>query len=384
MSSFFSRIQGYFGSENTGRYIGIILLEIINEDPSVLNCLFGKNVALEKNVKEKKWKPVIEWAFSASKKRRADLAIVNVEDESECFALLEVKAEDNELPNQYKDYLDYVKKQKHHKRTVEFTVFSKYFDAGNIGSKNSASDRFRSITYSKLAQTLIDENSDRHPAVNLFIDYVKDMGLMFNNINQEALRILLVRLFHEKKGKGRIRSEKNIREIIPTTFSSVISNQYVLSEQLSKKFESYSSTVDFSTDFVLDKSKNKKTDDGDFLVKVGGVLNTYTSVKLNVSASSNDWLYLYYGLTYEISEKDPKKIMLHAYATISGKQLKQIASDDSDIIEVAGNSIAFSTNYKPDKLQRLIENRVHAVLQEALKTPGMPASYIKELKKLPF
>lgn len=262
-------------------------------------------------------------------------------------------------------------------------MFSKYFDAGNVGSKNFASNRFRSITYSQLAQTLIDKNSDRHPAVNLFIDYVKDMGLMFNNIEQEALRILLRRLFHEKKGGGRIRSEQNIKEVIPNTFSSVIGNQYVLSEQLSEKFRGYSSTVDFATNLTIDDKKNKNTDDGDFLVKSGGALDTYTVVKLDVSNSSNDWLYLYYGLTYEINDQDAKKVSLCAYAQIEGKQLKMITSDGEYFIEDS-SKMAFSTNYKPERLQRMIEKRIRAVLQVGFTLPGIPASYLKELKKLPF
>lgn len=375
MSSFFSRIQNYFVSKNTGRYIGIILLEIINEDPEVLIHLFDNGKELSKNVKAKRWKPLIEWGFhsdNAFKNRKADLVIVNCEDERECHAMLEVKAEDKEQIEQFSDYQKYISEQKN-KRDIGFTVFSKYFESGGVPVE--VSNSYKTITYAQFAQSLISKKTNRHPAINLFIDYVQDMGLMFNNVNQKAISMMLRKFFHKRKGSGRIVGLENIKNVIPDTFSSVIANQFVISEQLSPLFIGFGrSSVDFSTELNFDEKKNVNKDS---LEKCGGQLNTFTRVTL--IATTTDWLYLYYGLTYEIKDN---KVVISAFAEITGKEMKAVTEDNDRIIGEYGKPISFSINYKLDKLIILIKKKIDFIVSQGLNMSKMPSCYKVELKKL--
>lgn len=368
MGSFLTTVQSHFKNKDTGRYLGIILAEVVTRHPSVLRNLFPEHGRdFERRARKGELMVRAEWPFRISGRNRiADLALLDTS--GNCFGLLEIKIEDKELPNQFADYRKFASAAS--TGAVAFTVLCKYLGPG-MQSKSGQ----LTLSLSEFCRSLSKQSFATDPTVAMLIDYVKDMGIMFNDVEENDMRMLLRRFFHESKGGGRIAAKANIGTKIPSAFNAVIGNQFVVSELMRDLLGSYRATVDFR--IHLENSGSK----GDYLEKTGGYIETFTNVPLMSGAKGTSWLYLFYGLTYQLVADRPK---IAAYARIDGNRLpRELRDGDSDLY-VETNDLSFSRNNSPEKLGAHLKRCVAAVTRAARGSKSIPAVYrpsIFELSK---
>jgi hypothetical protein len=236
--SFFSRFKDKLNKDYGGRFVSLLLKEIMNEEPKVASVVFPSLkkytvIGTSFDIQE-------EYRFPGrmhKTERRADLAILNHKTP---IALLEVKYEDEKQSTnaaQLDDYLEFCSKE-----NIPFTYLTQYLplqsDADKIEAKNikmGKTDLFKHFLYSQLYKKL--EKIDHNHAVIMFREFLKTEGNVFDkNIDEDVLQLFLSRCIFpsHQSGLGVLNSDERIHKT-PEVLSILINNTASLAEVFFEK-----------------------------------------------------------------------------------------------------------------------------------------------------
>lgn len=236
MESFFGRLQGYLKQRYDGRYLAVILCELIREDPKVAAVVFPDltGTAIEALAEGRAF-PTIEERLSTG--RRADLAI---RSQDRIVALAEIKVEDGGKKGNAAQLEDYAKVCADDTRIV-FAFLSKHdFSADELAEldrwKRGAkcrrlriyelADRLRA--YRQKAFSSRRAGSQGARLIDLVLDYLKERQMvgyeaikLDNKTLTNLVRSLLPLPHHH--GMGRLRTTDRV-EMIPIAIGLLIGN----------------------------------------------------------------------------------------------------------------------------------------------------------------
>ncbi len=342
VKSFFSRLKKQMNTDLGGRYMEIILQEILFEDIAYIRAFFpGIDVTHypNKNAFEVK----IEDVFH--KRRRADLT---VSYEGKLIACMEIKYEDFPLEDQIDDYVDFAKK-----RGIAFTYLTQYRPKVEH-MKIIARARTSSIVhllYSDVYLNLQKMQQKKYShVVELFLKFIKENVMIYNSDfiqnNEDTLKTLVIRGLHLKhaNGFGRRVKEDNLLNI-PQAWTVLLGNCQTLGDRFRNDFPSLFNKRP-SVNFVFDPYFNRKLlakdigaeiDDHIYLNrerKTGGYFSVWAQGKLR-SSNPNHWcgISLGYSFCVDVEEGTFTK---YFFATVSGKNRdwdKQVVLSRSNMKE---------------------------------------------------
>ncbi len=325
MKNFFSRIKGLLKHDYGGRYLAIVLKEVLEEDSVIASCLIGN-----KNIKNDSYYVQVEWSFP-DRNRIADLAIFD-KISNEVIGLVEIKYEDEKslgTDKQLDDYLDYCKIHK-----ISFTYLTK-----NIPPKAD----FKKITnnyisYAKLVHRIENKNKISY-AGKMLCSFLREEGYVFDNrIDETALLLLMVNSlsFTNRHGFGQLNTLKRVTKDVPAVFGAVLSNTSVLASRFyeDKAFEIFkkSPRIDykFTPSFDIEKTQKRisalveKGEEYSTINKkeiVSGSFYSFANLKL---PGEGPWLYLCLGYEFEVTvnSNQKKPINCYLFAELVGAETK--------------------------------------------------------------
>ncbi|HLF95913.1 MAG TPA: hypothetical protein VI457_02110 [Methylococcaceae bacterium] len=338
MESFFSRIKSYFSGDYGGRYLELILKEVGVFDGGVGAALFPKGLKDGIRFNKAKHRFEVECRFvvpnTKGAERIADIAVVEV-DSDEIIGLVEIKYEDHKQPTNAAQLMDYIAYSSKH--GVPFVYLTQYYPpSSDLDALRESQSRH--FLYSDIAQELDQKNH----LSRLLIEYFKENGLMYEQIDIELLGKLLIRFFNPQRGHGKIRNIEHMTNLIPETFRQVLQNMRLLSSEIRHCFVGIDEkSRQPSIDFCLQPKYNKKKiaalvkdsesfDDiePDSPARSGGRLCVYAMQSLYSGQDrDNNWLYVEYGFLFnmDVGLSEPS---IDCYAKVLGKNIKDEIYDD--------------------------------------------------------
>jgi hypothetical protein len=348
LASFFSGIQSYFKGEFGGRYIAVLLAEVCAVDPAPFRRFFREEF---NNQKYSSGLLTLEPEFpfgTPGEPRRADLVAVL---DGKPATLIELKFRDKLMPEvgrkraQLSEYLRFCRRKK-----LNFMLLSKeppsYAELAEISAY-----RQRRVNFSRLAVHL---GQSSNPASQLLYKYFREKGLVVETLNQDILYRLFHRLLKPWGHAGRINSRDTLSEG-PVQFQALLSNMRLIATDLGPRFKladvatARSATIDFhitanvSADSLRSCLKTKGTADGIEVpdeARRGGLVYVYATHSMG---GMSKWLYLEYGIGFELQPGKNRSLSPFLYATIDGQGFK------SQGVELyAEQGIRFSAFTKPE------------------------------------
>lgn len=300
--SFFSKLKNKFKADYGGRYMAIVLGEIIRQSPEIADLIWETKLGLKK---VKDFTVPEEWRFP--NKRRADLAILDSKHVP--LALLEVKYEDHKASKtvaQIDDYLKYCDK----KPQIPFLYLTRHL----LPKKDSKIAK-QHLTYTQLLRKL-DKMKDKSPVVIMLYDYLKDEGgYMFEEVDNTNLQLLIVKstAFPHAAGFGRLNTRDRITTAAPGTFKTVLQNAAVISnrfyEDIGCDLFNQQPTVDYAfTTHLNTKKLSKFMKDGSESIAVDKPKKVVVGGDLWAGAQGKfknaKRLYLKFGFSYALKVGD--------------------------------------------------------------------------------
>lgn len=358
---FLTRIQGWFGAGNHGRYLGIVLAEIGARHPQVIAALISAGCGLPRTaIKSLRVEP--EWVFrTSSGYRRADLAIFDSADASEDpVALVEIKYYDKPIPAQgvkpaqLDDYLDW---QDDDSRRVVLV----------LTRETLSHPRLFTMRWTEAARVL-RQFCDRSEFVDALVKHLESEGLVMQNINGKFLIGFLKRLLCGRNGAGQLAG--NIDG--PAQFSRLLSNVKLLSGRFNADFrEAWTEagggvdgpgTKVASIDFDISNRLGSRNEEKLFedqkshwvksSAKDGGYIEVFAR---HAVKSGSNWLRVVYGVCFYIdsdtSAAKPPRVTL--YANAWGESLPE------EGVKAKASSLAFAkladgAELASDKLEAML------------------------------
>ena len=240
MKGFFSRFKDKLAMDYGGRYLSVILGEVIKEDPAILAIIFPQNKTLFRNTKklfEIELESTISSAGEDKKHRRADIAIWH---EGKIVGLIEVKCEDESHDGQISNYLAFAEKN-----GASFTYITQYYpskaEQQQISESQKASHLLYKNLYKQLQQNRNGSTGDQNKSItDLFCEYLKENFMVYNSIKErdlDVLKLLTLKGLNVKHRHGfnRLHSMANIRAI-PGLWEQLIGNLTVLGDRFRQEF----------------------------------------------------------------------------------------------------------------------------------------------------
>lgn len=369
MESFFSKFKDNLNADYGGRYLEVILSEVIREDVSILKILFP---ALDTNIiKSKNLDIDVEEIFPSrvKKHRRADLV---VKQNGIHKALLEIKYDDKSHDQQIPDYIKYAKKH-----DICFTYLTQYIPSKKDLDAISANynDKYVAILYKDLYKELKKRGKANKPVTNLFIDFMEEQFMIYNSeINNDVLALLLVKSLHvtDRHGLGKKVSDANVKSV-PELWDTLINNVGILGDRFYNDFRKFfnnkfSIHFEFNPKFKLKTSNKdinialKEEETSDYLCserRIGGYFLIVASGKLKQKDSDN-YLNLRIGYCFYLDLEQPKekKISKYYHSSVYGRGF-----------EIKENEKLIKSKGLPDEhdcykqLLQLCRDSVNAVLE---------------------
>lgn len=290
MNSFFSRISDYFDASYAGRYETIILAEIANECPDIIKCIYRK-------FKPSLHQVDLEYCYQAG--RRADFTIRDIESGEPVF-LLEIKCEDKPLDGQLESYIYYVKS---HKNT-EFLYLTKHLPSSEDLQKISKNPKHaKHMLFSEFLSILLKKDKiQNNPFGKAYLQYLKEEGYMYEKLDEDSVKKLLVRFFlpNGRNGAGSIRSAENMLVNFPDSFRNLLNNMSILNDEIKPFFDGKRISIDFSM-----HPQTKENDDD--WNKIGGYFYVYAYGP--IFNDGKNWVNVEYGIELTIERVDKKPRM---------------------------------------------------------------------------
>lgn len=318
MSSFFSRISGYFDASYAGRYEAIIIQEVARECPALMTLLFN-------DYDSKKHKIELEYYYSdfKGKSRRADLAVL--QGEYPVF-LMEIKFDDSSLDGQLESYVDFVKGN----RKVSFLYLTKNTPTSKELENLQHCKRTNHVLFSDLCVKMMKTKSVYFNSYGkMYIQYLKEVCNMFAEIDKDGLEKFLTRMFLPWGGNKRVRKRVHMVETIPTTFKNLMGNIDLINNELKSRIDCQM-TVDYTICPYIQKINKDDLDCKSSIFvedknKAGGIMWVYASGSFSEKPKS---ITIEYGMKFDASIKRSKKFKYVFYAAVGvGKEEYYVESN---------------------------------------------------------
>jgi hypothetical protein len=372
-NGFLTRIQGWFGARNHGRYLGIVLAEIGVRHPQVIAALVGAGCGLPRAaIKSLRVEP--EWVFrTSSGYRRADLAIFDSADMSaDPVALLEIKYYDKPTPAQgvkpaqLDDYLDW---QNVDSRRVVLVLTRETLSHPHLFT----------MRWTEAARVLRPFCA-RSEFVDALVKHLESEGLVMQNIDGKSLIRFLKRLLCGRSGAGQLAG--NIDG--PAQFSRLLSNVKLLSGRFNADFrEAWTEagggvdgpgTKIASIDFDISNRLGSRLEEKLFedttsnwvksSAKDGGYIEVFAR---HAVKSGQNWLRVVYGVCFEIdsdtSTAKPPRVTL--YANARGESLPELGVR-AKVSKLAFAKLTDGAELASDKLEAMLVPKLHELFGQLL------------------
>jgi len=173
--------------------------------------------------------------------------------------------------------------------------------------------------------------SSSSPVAKLFHEYLRDKGIVMNNINIASLYRFFHRFVNPYNGSGKVTSDDQLTNG-PEHFGNLLNNMRLIAQEISPSINTItgvnrSATVDFS---VLPCYSAKKTikaladvekDSDEILfdrrLRVGGYFYVFAYSRLG----NNPWIQIQYGFRFEIRSNTAHSLNVGMYAQINGSEI---------------------------------------------------------------
>lgn len=325
--SFFTRFKKTLKANYDGRYLAVILQEVITDEPRLISILFPTIKVSSKDIIQIK----IESHFV--KHRRADMDIrINGKE----AGLLEIKYNDKALVGQLEAYIKYCKKNE-----LNFSYLTlNPLDLNEkkiIDLDKNGSFKINHILYNTLYKKIKEKKLDKNPVVNLFCKFLEENFMIYDqsyiNKNEDVLIFIMLKTLFVKHahGFGRKVSEKNINGV-PDFWSRLIGNIRVLGDRFYDDFGeffsirpsiNYNFQPEFNISNTLRELKNNKNSEDciERERRTGGYFNIWYSSSFN-QIKKSDHISIHCGISFYLN-LESKEIEKFLFAEITGKKIQK-------------------------------------------------------------
>jgi hypothetical protein len=242
--TFFSRISSWFSEGMGGRYLSVILAELLNEDKRVAKVLFpGFRIDRKQSVRA-----IPEAVFLGKlgkRKRRADIEVrLGGESQSTLVGQIEVKYEDHKLDSvlsQVEDYVTHLRAHGSRTHPLYFTYLTKHQipRVHQVRLDKHARRRdihLKRITYHQLYRAL---HRIKNPTVELFCRHLEEIGMQYKKLEQKdfhALEMFILKSLGapHAHGFGRKREKASIEQV-PVVLRLLFENVQILADRFYAK-----------------------------------------------------------------------------------------------------------------------------------------------------
>lgn len=346
MSNFFSRIKNRLSQDIGGRYLGIVIEQVVASEPRFALSIFPHIPEIVvKELSSGHARVTAEFAFPGrhGKSRRADLAVLRGE---EIVALAEIKYVDHKSPGNWAQLGDYIAFARKHPG-CSFTYLTQYSPpADDWALLKAAQNEIASVAHIYTRELYARTSKFNSPSVHVFRDFLKEEYVVycdrFQSNAQAALMLLMVRGLHLRHatGLGKLRTTDNARYAIEL-FQALMDNVIALSDWFYETFRDYFGNrfvPEFGFDAELDAKKIRKAftrkskngappkllkrlppdarTGGWFWVYMGGAF---------AGASQKQWLRLWFGYSFRLNLATGK-IQAWLEAEIYGQGLEEASA----------------------------------------------------------
>ncbi len=323
--TFFTRIQKMFGASYGGRYLGLVLRELLREDPQVAQALWpGLRVA---GVPQREVNYLSRSTRSGTSRRFADLALQS-RDGGKLLALLEIKYDDEKAPKNHDQLGDYVRFAE--REGICFTYLTKLTPpaADQRQLQNPRRDStIMTLSFNTLNRALDSMSSKGTPMVRLVRDYLEELAPTFDaNTDKRALMLLMIRSFglsHNHGYGAHLNSRPRIVVEVPETLQRLLRNVSLgadwLREQLPATHFKRGATIEWFVDPEIKPGRKLDEEIREWRwvprnYRRGG--DMYFSALFKLSARGNHYLEI--GLHYRLSHE--KGLTSAVYASVSPRE----------------------------------------------------------------
>jgi hypothetical protein len=392
VTNIFSRIKGQLNQDFGGRYLGVLLEQVIFDAPKFAKVLFPvipREVL--KSLKNGTATAIAEFEFlgKGGKRRRADLAIVS---DKRIIALVEIKYEDHKAPKNFAQIKDYLFNANGAGKPY-FTYLTQHAppktDMLLIETARKKSNRIRHLYFRDLHR---EGRSFTDPVVRWLCDFLGEEHLVFRGEFKDnaliALKLLLTRGFHVKHAHGLGRKLSSFSNTMTAVelFSGFLGNAMALADwfhELSRdhfgnrfvpkfafdpefKMKSLKQTVAKNQAEETIFLERKAREGGEFWIQATGTVK---------GGAGGNWLYVSIGYWFTVS-LTTKKVQSGIYAEIEGR----------GIVDNHENLRSFPLNNRlkltERKAQRIVLRSINAAIKLALSDTALPQHARNRLDKL--
>lgn len=334
-SSFFSRIQSWFGAAYDGRYLAYILAEIGKHHPKSIAGLLCSTLGLgRRELAALVLEP--EYVFQGVRgPRRADLAVFASADDPEPVVLIEIKYRDKLIPEsdvkpaQLADYVHWKAKTSGRHVLV-------------LSRETLRLDGVVAKTWTEAA-SLLRADEARSDMIKALLEHLKEEGIVMQKIDSRILVGFLKRLLVPQYGAGAHAGNLNG----PAEFSKLLQNIKLLSARFNPLFKqawkeagdkhnklddpygTKDASIDFAVKHHLKVPARAELTTGEEnalrdSAKNGGVVEVYARHSLG---SGEHWLRVGYGVWIEVSKSSsyerPNLPNIWLYSWLRGASVKE-------------------------------------------------------------
>ncbi len=327
-------------SRNSGRYIQLILLELSKREPEI----FEKMIRQQFNGLPKgSFSIQKEYYFQSKsldkvKGKYADLAIF-IKNTSNPIILVEIKYNDCFLKDKSSEDFDqlpsYIKEC--NDKSCKLLILTK----NNLDSKDAKIVRDADPSGLMIKHSLLGDFGDFGNLLkiskdltiaHMFYDYLKDEGLIMQNINIDLLYRFFHRLVNPWDGSGKIQSS-SLAQDGATNFQLLLNNMLIVGNSISGILHAANRrpSIDFSITPTIKTTgkKIKEAVDGgtDYEIRhddrVGGSIWVFAHSTLYSNINNGNSLIIRYGYNFTVKPNLDKHIDSYLYATISSKAIEK-------------------------------------------------------------
>jgi hypothetical protein len=380
MTNFFSAIQGYFSTEFSGRYLGVLLVEVCRVDPLPFKKYFAARFG-DSRYRACELSMNTEAAFrTRSGRRRADLAVIANGNPA---ALIELKFDDKLMPRrqgkaaQLSDYLRNCSAD-----GLDFLLLSKDPPSGPE-AKQLRRSRQRWAYISDFAEHF---RAAKHPASRMLFDYFRERRLVVEPLNEDYLYRFFHRLLKPWRHSGRIVSKDALSEG-PSQFQALLANMRLMAMDLATKIRSQGSnarnrapTTDFAIypEFGADALRRELSRtrrkggaiEAPDKARRGGRVYVYAVQPLG--GKGKKWLDLEYGLGFEIRPGKTRSLSPFLYSVIGGQGFVKAQISERHGAVYQEQSIYFSALGKPEHKEGVERELLKLIRKSAKATAKLP------------
>jgi hypothetical protein len=319
MKSFFTRIQGKFSASFGGRYVETILKEISINENQITKNLFPR-------IKERGYLET-EFSFNIDGRDRiADIVMIS-EENGRPLAFAELKYDDHNSEHNVAQLEDYIKFC--NANSIDFLYLTQYYPQA-CDLEVVKENKYIHALFSDVAESLMQQKNGA--LTRLFIEFLRDKGLLMERISEVQVGKLLARLFNPVRGQ-RVQTNTDMVQSIPENFSALMTNINVISQEMSQYLPTNRNpTIDFFLEPTYTIAPNRlrqileEAPPGRRNIEItperndknGGNLYIFARSSLGVRYDRNDWSYIEFGFCFSI-ERGSTKYSSALYSQIYGK-----------------------------------------------------------------